>query len=69
MGGELEDSALTEGTGRDDANVGRVVDGDNDAGGQDNLLPGRLSALLKTFQFPAAPGPEASVVRTRSCQC
>lgn len=37
--GELEDGALAVGTGRDDANVGRVVNTDNDAGGEDNLLP------------------------------
>lgn len=40
VGGKFEDSALAVGTGRDDANVGRVVDADNDAGGEDNLLPG-----------------------------
>ena len=39
MGGELEDGTLTVGTGRDNAHVGRVVDGDDDTGGEDNLLP------------------------------
>lgn len=39
MRGELEDSTLTVGTGRDDANVGRVVDGGDDTGSEDNLLP------------------------------
>lgn len=40
VGGELEDGTLTVGTGRDDANVSWVVDGGDDAGGEDNLLPG-----------------------------
>lgn len=39
VGSELEDGTLTVGTGRDDTNVGRVVDGDDDTGGEDNLLP------------------------------
>jgi hypothetical protein len=39
VGGELEDGTLTVGTGGDDGDVGWVVDGGNDAGGQDNLLP------------------------------
>lgn len=39
VGGELEDSALAVGTGGDDADVGRVVDGGDDAGSQDDLLP------------------------------
>lgn len=39
MGGELEDSALTVGTGGDDSNVGGVVNGDNDTGSEDNLFP------------------------------
>lgn len=39
MGGELEDGTLTVGTGGDDTDVGRVVDGGDDTGGQDNLLP------------------------------
>ena len=39
VGGELKDGTLTVGTGRDDANVGRVVDGDDDTGSEDDLLP------------------------------
>lgn len=39
VGGELEDGTLTVGTGRDDANVGRVLDGGDDTGSEDNLLP------------------------------
>ena len=38
--GELEDSALAVGTGRDNADIGRVVDSGDNAGSQDNLLPG-----------------------------
>jgi len=37
--GEFEDGALTVGTGGDDANVGRVIDGSNDARSEDYLLP------------------------------
>ena len=45
MGGELEDGTLTVGTGRDDTDVGGVVNGSDDTGGQDNLLPvGKLLA-------------------------
>ena len=43
--GELEDGALAVGTGGDDADVGGVVDGGDDAGREDDLLPG-------TCQFP-----------------
>lgn len=47
MGGELEDSALSVGTGGDDTHVGGVVDGDDDAGGEDNLLPVVASWLVR----------------------
>lgn len=40
VGGELEDGTLTVGTGRDDTDIGGVVNGGDDAGGQNNLLPG-----------------------------
>jgi hypothetical protein len=48
VGGELQDGPLTVGTSGDDADIGRVVNGGNDAGGKDNLLPGILlvSALV-----------------------
>lgn len=39
VGGELEDGTLTVGTGRDDTDVRGVVDGGDDTGSQDNLLP------------------------------
>ena len=40
MGGELEDGTLTVGTGGDAADVGWVVDCSNDAGCEDDFLPG-----------------------------
>lgn len=39
VGGELEDGTLTVGTGRDDTDVRGVVDGGDDTGSQDDLLP------------------------------
>ena len=39
VGGELQDGTLTVGTGRDNADIGGVVDGGDDTGGQDDLLP------------------------------
>jgi hypothetical protein len=39
VGSELEDSTLAVGTGRDDGNIGGVVDGCDDTGSEDNLLP------------------------------
>lgn len=39
VSGELEDGTLTVGTSGDDANVGWVVDGCDDTGSEDDLLP------------------------------
>ena len=39
VGGELQDGTLTVGTGRDNADIGGVVNGSDDTGGQDDLLP------------------------------
>lgn len=39
VGGELEDGALAEGARGDDANIARVVNGNDDAGRKDELLP------------------------------
>jgi hypothetical protein len=53
VGGELEDGTLAVGTCGDDTDVGRVLDGDDDTGGQNNLLP--VSGLLAgcfPFCFP-----------------
>ena len=41
VGGEFEDGALAVGAGGDDGDVGGVVDGDEHAGGEDDLLPGK----------------------------
>lgn len=45
VGRELEDGTLTVGTGRDNTDIGGVVDGGDDAGGQDNLLPVKTVVL------------------------
>lgn len=37
--GELQDGTLTVGTGRDNTDIGGVVNGSDDTGGQDDLLP------------------------------
>lgn len=39
VGGELQDSSLTESSGRTDSDVGSVWNGSNDSGSQDNLFP------------------------------
>jgi len=39
VSGELEDSTLAVGAGRDDGNIGWVVNGDNDASCEDDFLP------------------------------
>jgi len=59
VGGELQDGTLTVGTGRDNANVGGVVNGDDDAGSKDDLLPKCASQsdkalFLKSRKFEAA---------------
>lgn len=51
VGGELQDSTLAVGTSGDDANVGRVVNGDDDAGSEDNLLP---AARVRNTDFLVA---------------
>jgi hypothetical protein len=43
VGGELEDGTLTVGTGRDDTDIGGVVDGSDDTGSQNDLLPVRCA--------------------------
>ena len=45
VGGKLEDSTLAVGAGRYHTNVGRIVDGDDDAGGKDELLPTARAGL------------------------
>jgi hypothetical protein len=40
VGSELEDGTVTVRTSRDDANIVGVLDGSDDTGGEDDLLPG-----------------------------
>lgn len=40
VGSELEDGTVTVRTSRDDANIVGVLDGSDDTGGEDELLPG-----------------------------
>lgn len=52
MGGELQDGPLTVGTGRDNADIGGVVNGGNDASCENNLLPGEdLLGRAPKFSF------------------
>jgi hypothetical protein len=61
--GELQDSTLTVGTGRDDTNVCWVVDSCDDTGCEDDLLPiKRASESHKTHELVDSQP-------TRSCQC
>lgn len=46
VGSELQDGTLTIGTSGDDTNVGGVVDGSDDTGSQDDLLPGKEFILV-----------------------
>ena len=52
--GELQDGALSVGTSGDGADIGGVVDGGDDTGGQDNLLPAR-SQSSDPLQLPFPP--------------
>lgn len=45
VGGELQDSTLAVGTSGDDTDVGRVVDGGDDTGSEEDLLPIVRAAL------------------------
>ena len=74
--GELEDSTLTIGTSRDHTDVGRVVNGSDDTGGQDNLLPTSSRHISILLFFPVSRSlskdcfsPPCYVPHTRSCQC
>jgi hypothetical protein len=49
VGGELEDGTLSVGTGGDDADVRRVVDGDDDTGGEDDLLPASVIVVSELW--------------------
>lgn len=67
VGGELEDSTLAVGTSGDDTDVGRVVNGSDDTGGQDNLLP--VSRIRSNSPNFPSPLPVIRLFRTRSCRC
>ena len=68
--GELQDSALAVGTSGDDANVGWVVDGCDDAGCEDNLLPeGEIYVRIALFHFLGVRQQAPEFKHTRSCQC
>ena len=70
VGGELEDSALAVGTGRDDTDIGGVVDGGDDAGGEDNLLP-KIRGLANPSHVALraiARGVPIEQLLTRSCR-
>lgn len=67
VGGELKDSTLTVGTSGDDTDVGRVVNGSDDTGGQDNLLP--VSRIRSNSPNFPSPLPVIRLFRTRSCRC
>ena len=64
---ELEDSALAVGTGGDDTDVGGVVDGRDDTGSEDNLLPRKGKQLVLQSAIPIPCAIARSL--TRSCQC
>jgi len=65
--GELQDSALTVGTSRDDTDVGGVVDSCDDSGCEDDLLPGDKMSVCNLSCAKSSPGSRSA--RTRSCQC
>jgi len=62
VGSELENGTLAVGAGADDANIRRVVNGDNDAGRKNNLLPVRTRSTPIRLTI-------ARISHTRSCQC
>ena len=51
MGGELEDGTLTVWTGRDNTDIGWVVNGGDDAGSEDNLLPANCLSYCDLIRF------------------
>lgn len=50
VSGELEDGTLSIGTSRDDTDVGRVVDGGDDTGSKDDLLPVSVKTGLEPMR-------------------
>jgi hypothetical protein len=69
VGGELEDGTLAVGTGRDNADIARVVNGSDDAGSEGDLLPAGVSVSGPLVaSLPVSPRGRESR-RTRSCRC
>lgn len=71
VGGELEDGTLSVGTGRNDTNVGGVVNGSDDTGGQDDLLP-VIRKKFRSVSWPYFANCAKQIIcyrHTRSCQC
>ena len=58
MVSELEDSTLAIGTSRDHTDVGGVVDGSDDTGSQDNLLP--VICFLRV-RIPRSKSPNSKI--------
>jgi hypothetical protein len=52
VGCKLKDGSLAVRSGGDNANIGGIVDGDNDTGGENNLLPGVGLALSSPAEKP-----------------
>ncbi len=68
--GELEDGTLAVGTGRDDADIARVVNGSDDAGREADLLPVAPCMVSRLLVAAFLPGPSTRASpRTRSCRC
>lgn len=65
--GELEDGALAVRTSRDDADIGGIIDCDDDAGGENDLLPG--AAVSRGFSPAPKLCKRARRRSTRFCQC
>ena len=63
VSGELEDGTLTVGTGRDNANVGGVLNGDDDAGSENDLLP----VKKKTVSDFLSPFVQTTRLRKTAC--
>lgn len=66
VSGELQDSALTVGTSRDNTDVRGVIDRGNDASSKNNLLP--VTSQLALYNL-SADQIRRNVVLTMSCQC
>jgi hypothetical protein len=64
VGSKLEDSTLAVGSSRDGANIGGVVNGDDNSGGEDNLLPTRKSVTRPQQQISSESYQVLPMLRT-----